>query len=213
MVGLCGDLWPPRHKCAMCAHMCTSAAQTKEVLDPFNVEKQPGARIYHVSVQEKHTSGLIFFGWFPVEGKKSNFCFQLREVQTGWSLRRSLVREFLFLSEGSWDSGQALDWLHIHSTDTFIRPFPCLDSSFIYRKSPPTNLYCVKWACFHCCSFFLSLARAIHTWILVFHPQEARGCLTDLFQCAYHGGPPPVCSKHPATRTVTCPNPLQCNFN
>lgn len=124
MAGLCGGLWPPRHKCAMCAHMRTSAALTKELLDPFNVEKQPGARIYHVSVQEKHTSGLIFFGWFPVEGKKIKFHFQLRKVQTGLRLRKSLVREFLFLSEGSWDSWQALGWYTYTRQTRLLAPFP-----------------------------------------------------------------------------------------
>lgn len=167
MAGLCDDLSPPCHKCALCARMCASAARTKELLDPFNAEKQPGARIYHVSVQEKHTSGLIFFGWFPV-GLKKQLLLPAKQLKQNWVWETAFSKRFLgFLTR--WQVRfipeiQAQVWTdYTYTRQTrLLPPFPVWPSSFICSRTPLTNFYCVKWACFHSCSFSFTCKSHSH---------------------------------------------------
>lgn len=162
-------LTPHCRQCTMRARMYTSAALTKELLDLFDAEKEPSNHIYHVTMREKRMSWLIFFGWFPGEGLKKktalacegNFlsvkCFS--GLQTRW--------QACFILEN-----QA--WLHIQSADMLTHHVCCLDLSFIYRKSSPMNLYCVKEACFHSCSFFFTRKSHSHLDTCVSPPEGKR---------------------------------------
>lgn len=82
-------LTPHCCQCTMWARMCTSVAPTKELLDLFDAEKEPGTRIYHVTMRENCTSWLIFFGWFPGKGLKTKQNSALAREGSFLSVKRS----------------------------------------------------------------------------------------------------------------------------
>lgn len=149
---------------AQCGHACAQVPlQQKNYLTCLMLKNSRALAFIMSPWREKRTSWLIFFGWFPGEGflkkqekQKTKQCFSV------WGNALSAKCFAGLLTQ--WQASFILEnqaWLHIHSGDMLTHYVCCLDLSFIYRKSSPMNLYCVK-ACFYSCSFFFTCKSHSH---------------------------------------------------